>query len=196
MSADLTLRCNCGHVTGRAVGITPRRCTRAICHCLDCQSFARHLGRADLLDDRGGSDIAQTSAWRIVIETGADQIACLRLSPKGLFRWYAACCNTPLANTLDQNRLSFAGLLVACLPDAGHAIGSVICRNGAKHATGEGASLRNFGTARAVFRILSRAIGARLSGKARQTPFFDSDRKAVVAPAVLTLEDRNAARQP
>src|SRR5262249_21727063 len=31
---------------------------------------------------------------------GADQVRCMRLSPKGNHRWYAECCRTPLGNTI------------------------------------------------------------------------------------------------
>jgi hypothetical protein len=42
----------------------------------------------------------------------------MRLSDKGLLRWYARCCNTPIANTPANYKASFAGIakiLVALL---------------------------------------------------------------------------------
>jgi len=34
---------------------------------------------------------------RLQIQQGLEQIRCLRLSEKGLYRWYAGCGNTPIA---------------------------------------------------------------------------------------------------
>lgn len=195
MAQDLELQCKCGRVRGKVAAITPRDGTHVICHCRDCQSFARHLGRSDTLDERGGTEIFQTSAHRVTIEEGADHLACLRLSPKGLMRWYARCCNTPLANTLAGNRFSFAGLLVTALPGSTAAIGPLICRNASKSATGAGESLRDFGVLRALGRFLARAITSRLRGKSRTTPFFHRDGSPIVEPSVLTLEEREAARK-
>jgi hypothetical protein len=37
----------------------------------------------------------------------------------GLLRWYAACCKTPIGNTLPNFRASFVGLIHSCLQNAG-----------------------------------------------------------------------------
>jgi Family of unknown function (DUF6151) len=42
---------------------------------------------------------------------GQDQIEGLRLTPKGLYRWYAKCCNTPVGNTRAP-ALPFVSMLV------------------------------------------------------------------------------------
>lgn len=195
MPTDLSLRCNCGNVQGWVTGITPRRGTHVICHCVDCQSFPRHLGRADVLDDRGGTEIFQIASWRLQIEQGAEYIACLRLSPKGLFRWYAACCNTPLANTLAENRFAFCGLSVAALPGSAEVLGPVICRNATASATGSGEGLRDFGIPCAGFRFIGRMLKSKLTGRGRISPFFDADGAPFSEPNVLTLEEREAARK-
>ena len=70
------------------------------------------LERGELMDEWGGSEVFQTTPARIEFTQGADQLACMRLSPKGLMRWYARCCNTPIANTLPSPGMAFAGILV------------------------------------------------------------------------------------
>ena len=82
-------------------GPLARTVNRVICYCDDCQAFAHQLGRADLLDSNGGTDIVQVAPASPHIRQGQDKIAALRLSPKGLYRWHARCCNTPVGNTLS-----------------------------------------------------------------------------------------------
>jgi hypothetical protein len=57
--AHLPLGCRCGHVRGVANDVTPNSGFRFICYCWDCQAFARFLGRPDVLDQAGGTDIFQ-----------------------------------------------------------------------------------------------------------------------------------------
>ena len=88
--------------------------THVICYCADCQTFARHLGQSETaLDADGGTEIFQTLPDAVRITRGADSLALLRLGPKGLMRWYAGCCNTPIANTLANPRtLPFIGMIL------------------------------------------------------------------------------------
>ncbi len=41
--------------------------------------------------------------------SGTEHLGALRLSPKGLYRWHARCCQTPLGNTLTPG-IPFVGL--------------------------------------------------------------------------------------
>lgn len=107
-----SLACACGSVTG-SLDADPPVGTHGICYCDDCQAYARWLGRDDLLDPYGGTEVVQTWPARVRFE-GAD-VALVRLSPKGLFRWYAACCRTPLANSLGAPRLPFVGVVARCV---------------------------------------------------------------------------------
>lgn len=100
MTRTVSLRCRCGAVRGQATAITPATDSRAVCYCDDCQIYALHLGTPDVLDDRGGTDACMVAPAQVEITQGSEQIRCLRLSPKGLYRWYASCCKTPLGNTL------------------------------------------------------------------------------------------------
>jgi len=90
------LRCRCGQVEGHVV--RPGPATRAVCYCKDCQAFARFLGHADsVLDAQGGSGIVATQPREVVFARGTEKIACMSLSERGMLRWYASCCNTPIA---------------------------------------------------------------------------------------------------
>ncbi len=96
---DLPLQCRCGQVRGVAREVSPSAGFRVICYCKDCQAFARFLDRADVLDPAGGTDIFQMPPGRVKLTAGAHAVRCLRLASGGVFRWYAECCRTPIANT-------------------------------------------------------------------------------------------------
>jgi len=99
--------CRCGAVRGRVAG--PGNANRVICYCDDCQAFAHHLGRTDLLDPQGGSDIVQLAPASFSLRQGHEHVAGVRLTPKGLYRWYASCCHTPLGNTVGP-AIPFVGV--------------------------------------------------------------------------------------
>ena len=109
MSTDVDLSCRCGEVHGRVRDVSMRTVNRVVCYCDDCQAFLHHLKRADLLDARGGSEIVQVAPASVSFDRGASHIACARLSPKGLYRWYASCCDTPLGNTVKPS-IPFVGI--------------------------------------------------------------------------------------
>src|SRR5262249_31767225 len=104
------LRCRCGGVRGRVKDAAPQTVNRLVCYCDDCQAFAHHLGRADLLDPHGGTDIVQVAPASVAFDEGADRIEGVRLGPKGLYRWYAKCCNTPVGNTVSP-AVAFVGIV-------------------------------------------------------------------------------------
>ena len=110
MPVDLQLRCRCGQMRGVARGVAPSSGFRLTCYCKDCQAFARFLGRPDVLDAAGGTDIFQMPPARLEITTGAEALRCLRFSEK-VFRWYAECCKTPIANTASTRRFPVVGLI-------------------------------------------------------------------------------------
>jgi uncharacterized protein DUF6151 len=41
---------------------------------------------------------------RVKLTAGADAVRCLRLSDKGVLRWYTDCCRTPIGNTAADPR--------------------------------------------------------------------------------------------
>src|SRR4029079_15856291 len=71
-----------------------------------------------ILDRWGGTDIYQMSPGRLQIDAEAGALACVRLSDKGMHRWYCASCKTPIANTM-RSKLPFAGVIHAIMDHAG-----------------------------------------------------------------------------
>lgn len=178
------LSCSCGamtwHIPAKAEG------TRLICHCTDCAAYARHLGREDYLDN-GGTELFQCLPDDIVFDTGKEHLEMLRLSQSGLYRWYAGCCNTPIANTLPRN-LPFAG---AILPKGRTDFGRLKCVFKGDQAP---APVRERGVAPAVFKIFKRMVLALASGR-RASPFWTDAKTPAAQPQILTQDQLKAARQ-
>lgn len=108
---ELPLKCQCGEISGKIINANPKQDQHVVCMCIDCQTFAHYLGREqDVLDQHGGSEIYQVTPNKIVLERGQDKVKMLRLSPKGAQRFYAGCCNTPMANAVGP-KTSFTGVL-------------------------------------------------------------------------------------
>jgi len=140
MRTQAGLQCRCGEVVGVVTNASPRTVNRVICYCDDCQAFAHQLGRADLLDAQGGSDIVQVAPASLTIVKGQDRIAGVRLSPKGLFRWHTTCCNTPVGNTLGP-AIPFVGIVAQAFDTdaqrADHVFGAPAGAILGKYAIGE-----------------------------------------------------------
>ncbi len=200
MSQDVALGCRCGKIRGRLRGASPRTVNRVVCYCADCQAFLHHLERADLLDERGGTDIVQVAPAALSLDEGREHVEALRLSPKGLFRWYAGCCKTPLGNTL-QPAFPFVGVpleFFAGAPDAARrdeAFGPPRAAVGGQSAIGEpppGSTSLQVGFLARTARLL---LGWKLGGKSWPHPFFDRATRAPIRPPkILSREERDALR--
>lgn len=199
MTDVLDFQCRCGTVKGLCRGFKPGAGIRAVCYCSDCQAFARFLGDdAGILDANGGTDIYQTSPSHLEIRQGREAIACVEVSAKGLKRWYAACCRTPLANTPPSRRLPFAGTIVANFdPDRRELrLGPVETRVFTKEATGILAPGRDKPLPLIVFGLARRASGQWIGGGWKRNPFFDAATGAPIASATrLTAAERAALDQ-
>jgi len=190
---DHPLRCRCGRLDGRVSH--PEQVNRAVCYCRDCQAFAHFLGEpGDVLDELGGTDLIQTLPRYVRFTAGVESLACMSLSDRGLLRWYADCCRTPIGNTPRDFRLSFVGLFHACLRAPGESLGPsfgpVRMRVFVKGARATPPSLP-WRSRLAFLPLLPRLLRARLDGSYRRTPFFHADSGVPVAtPTVLSAEQR------
>jgi hypothetical protein len=189
------LRCRCGSLEGY-VGST-HKAGRATCYCRDCQAFARYLGAPELtLDADGGTDIVATSPRCVRFTHGKQHLRCMSLSPRGLLRWYAGCCRTPIGNTPRNPRLSYVGLVHDCLAGSESAktaaFGPPRVAVNTKSAKGK-VSPTPLPTFFAGLKILRNVLSCRLTGKYRENPFFNPGTSEPIAvPTVLTLAERRA----
>lgn len=188
--ADLDLRCACGAVRAVLRDVTSAGTNRLVCHCRGCRAYAQHLGRADtLLDARGGTDVVQLSPAQLEFTAGFDRLACLRMTPTGVVRWYARCCDSPIANTLDRPGMPFVGLFTAALdtPDPDAVVGPVRARVNRRFPRDEARRIGAGGGA--LFRMLAHfavlTARWRWRGDHRRSPFFDPQTGALVQSPTL-----------
>ncbi|MEE3078759.1 MAG: DUF6151 family protein [Bdellovibrionota bacterium] len=107
--SSIPLKCSCGQVSGEIVDFKGTG-THIQCACDDCQAYIHYLNKEDVfLDQFGFSEIYQVRSNQVRILNGEENIKCLRLSPKGIFRFYASCCHTPISNMIGL-KMSFAGI--------------------------------------------------------------------------------------
>jgi hypothetical protein len=194
---DHPLQCRCGTIKGRVSDT--RSANRVVCYCGDCQAFARVLGQASTtLDAQGGSDIVQTLPKNVTFTQGADALACMRLTPKGMVRWYAGCCKTPIGNTLENSKISFIGLLHNCLEDPQHPLqdsfGAVRTFANPQGAIGD-PKPKARGMAATIWWFVTTILQARVNGDYQRTPFF-KDGRPIAIPRVISSAERAAAMQP
>lgn len=185
------IQCQCGALSGHVRGAGT--CSRVVCYCADCQAFAKFLGRAgDILDAQGGTEIVQLAQPRVVFSQGKEHLAAVRLSDQGMIRWYAACCNTPLGNTLPDPKVSFIGLIHSVLNRAKMAedFGKNIAIVNVDSAIGE-PKPKQKGLPGMIVRFLWIILSMRIGGKYRNSPLFTESGEPVVSPVILSGEELN-----
>jgi hypothetical protein len=188
------LRCRCGTLQGH-VAAPEQAMARGVCYCRDCRAYAHFLGRADdVLDLQGGTDVIATHPQHVVIDQGLDALACMSLSPRGLLRWYASCCRTPIGNTSRNAKTAYVGLVHTCLEGAGvpieRSFGPVTLRLNVASATAP-VQERSRGVLGSALRFIGTLVGARVGGSYKRSPFFDAaSGMPVLAPHVLTKAER------
>jgi len=198
--SELGLRCECGALRGR-VDLARRRCLRLACYCRDCQALAWFLERPDeFLDANGGTEILQTSPARVEFSAGTEHIACMRMGPKGPLRWYASCCNTPVANTLAKANMPFAGVNSRIWdpeldePARAALLGPVSARvNGPGYPDQDGKlpEIHKF-PALVIARSIRLLAGSWLRNEHWPTPFFDADGEPLAVPNLISRTEREA----
>ena len=167
--AHLTWNCACGKVRATM----PAEGNRIVCYCESCRAFVERLGATDLLDEWGGSDLLQTMPHKVTFETGLENLSYMKITDKGPLRWYAACCNTPIANTLPTRAFPFASFQThqftpedALPPLKGHV--------NLSGATGRVDNVQKVSMLSLIASILGGAAVTYLTGKRRKNPFFNS----------------------
>jgi hypothetical protein len=202
MTREVQLSCRCGAVRGVVTGVAPSTINRSVCYCNDCQAAAHQLHRADLLDAHGGSQIVQLAPATMRIVSGHEQIRGLRLTDKGLHRFYASCCNTPVGNTMGL-ALPFVGVALQAFvlgapgsaTDADSVFGPSRGASFGHHAIGTPPE----GTAKFDPRLIGRLLWClmkwALKGQRAPNPFFDSTtKKPSFQVDVLSMGERDALR--
>lgn len=198
----IQVRCRCGKLQGE---LDPHGvAARALCYCKDCQAFARFLAReggpADVLDAAGGTEVAATLPGAVRFTGGLEHLGCMSLSSRGLYRWYATCCATPIGNTPRDPKTHYVGLIRACLDAPPETLDRQLGRSRSAVQTQSALAPVKPTPARtavAVVKIGSMLLRARLGGAWRNNPFFLAGGAAPLRqPRILTLDERSALALP
>ena len=186
---ELKLKCQCGSVQGTTKGIAPKLGNRIICYCNDCQAFPTHLGVADtVLDEHGGTDIFQLPISHIKITEGSEHIRCLRLTQKGLYRWYTGCCKTPIGNTLNA-KMPFIGVIHSFIDtenrdkDLGPVLGGFQIKSA---KDGLVVNPKWHSERRVTFRVFTKLFTWKIKGYNKPSAFFKDDGKAISKPRIIS----------
>jgi hypothetical protein len=191
MQQASTFQCRCGQLQGT---LTAPVLAHLACHCRDCQTYAHALGHPDqVLDERGGTDVVTTLQQHLSFTKGTQYLACLSLSDQGMLRWYACCCDTAIANTPRDPRLSFVSLVHTSLGASGDALeaklGTTRVPVNPKHARGT-VSYSAISALFATARIVSSVLRARVNGSWKRSPFFrPGGAEPVVVPRVVGADE-------
>ncbi len=207
MPFEVPVTCRCGSLRATAREGPGDSSNRVVCYCDDCQAFAHFLDQSpSVLDDHGGTEILQMSAGRVDIVAGVEQLRCIQLTEKGLLRWYAGCCRTPMGNTPATRQIPIVGLIHSGVaPDlAGtrrdECLGPIRARVQARYMIGDRQEIDAVDgilPLRNLFRFMGIAFRARWRGDHKRTPFFSRTTGEPVSPAKrLTEEEQDAAYRP
>jgi hypothetical protein len=199
MATDVPLRCACGTLRGVALAVSPSDGCRIVCYCGDCQAFARFLAHAGTTDEWGGTDIFQMAPNRVRLTAGADALCCVRLSDKGMYRWYCGTCKTPVGNSMS-GRVPFIGLIHSFMDHAADGrtrddvLGKPIGHTQTKSALATPpAPERGSSPLRVIARSVRLLAKWWLTGGGSPSAFFDEQTHAPrTQPRILRADERRA----
>jgi hypothetical protein len=200
MINNVSLKCSCGSLQGLATSVSPETGNRIVCLCDDCQNYAKFLKREEIiLDKNGGTEIFQLTPSQLKITHGKEHLKCVRLTDKGLLRWYAGCCKTPVANTMSSWKIPFVGIPHTFMHFGGDKknqdkiLGPIRAKVHGQYATGEvPLDAHQKIPLGLIFRSLRLFLGAWMQGKNVPSPFFNvKTGQPNVTPKILTTKNQS-----
>lgn len=181
----MQVRCDCGTFQAELTHVPAHSPGRLVCHCRDCQSFLRKLGREDLLDPCGGTEVIPVYPGEIRIIAGREQLICNRITANGPFRWSTRCCNSPVGNAAAKFPWFgvFHNLFRASGPDVLDRLGPVRARIYGRDARGTppGPTSAKIGFRQALT-VLPFVVKGFIGSKYRGSPFFEADHVTPIVP--------------
>ncbi len=145
------------------------------------------------MDAHGGTDIVPMSPAGVRITDGLEHVACVSLSEKGVLRWYASCCRTPLGNTPRNPKLAYAGMVTVCFDALPADVDAALGRRDRIVLNADSATGPVRRTPLKFFAGGLRIVGNMLAARIRRQPptlFFEPDGRPIREPQVLTAEQR------
>ncbi len=207
---SVELKCQFGSLLGSIENVSTVRGRRTadggrrtVCMCVDCQAYAHYLGQAaHVLDENCGTDVLPVAPANLKITQSTEHLKSMTLSEKGMLRWYAGCCDRPIANTAPMAKLPFAGVIDAIIDLDGtlglrdEVLGPIGARVQAKSGIGK---TPEDSFPKGSMKLIFQTIGFLLPGLVKRqhapSPFFSSQTGAPsVTPIILTAAERDALR--
>ena len=184
----MKFNCQCGKIKGEIDRPEELKGHRFICMCKDCQKYARFLGSSEsILDRNGGSEVVSVFPKLMRFTSGREYVKGLKLTERsGTFRWYAACCRSPLANSLSGDK-GYIGLFTQRLSaEDREGLGPVRVRSNGE----SGIPPLPKGTSQKVplvflWIILRSVLRMNFKGWKKPHPFFDDSNRPYSEPEVL-----------
>lgn len=136
----------------------------------------------------------QLAPSMLSFDRGTERIAGIRLTDKGLYRWFATCCQTPLGNTAPG--VPFVGMHRRSFPnDADVQLGPPRAAILGKFAIGRNPGSGILATGQMLAHVARLLIEWKLRGQGWPHPFFERDSGLARYPVTtLTTSEREALR--
>lgn len=182
---DVPFSCSCGEIKGTLHHVTPRNGNHVRCYCAACRAAVLYTTGEDV--GTNGVDLYQTTPDKISFQQGPSNLGVFSFSPKKLLRFRAMCCGVQMFTMLPTPKFALAGVMTNLLEDK-TAIGPVAMEAFVPQPDG---STKHNSTLRLYGGTMWRALLARISGRWKQTSFFDiTTGKPVAEVYLLTKEER------
>ncbi len=183
---DVVFSCSCGTIKGVLRGVSPAAGTHAECYCSDCRAAEVYTGQPDPSPAPVG--LFQTTPDLVSFTQGYEKLAVFSFGRKNLLRWHASCCGSILFNTVRNPKIAFASIRTNLLQDTA-AIGPSVASAFIPTPSGKP---KHKGLGRFVMQAVPRITAARLSGRWKQTPFFDLETLEPVRPVQIVDRAKRA----
>lgn len=183
---DVPFSCSCGEIKGTLHHVTPRNGNHVRCYCAACRAAVLYTTGEDV--GTNGVDLYQTTPDKISFQQGRSNLGVFSFSPKKLLRFRAMCCGVQMFTMLPTPKFALAGVMTNLLEDK-TAIGLVAMEAFVPQPDG---STKHSSTLRLYGGTMWRALVARISGRWKQTSFFDITTGKPVAEVYLLPKEERA----
>lgn len=195
----MRIKCDCGRFQAELKAFPKATPGRLMCYCDDCQMYLMELGRTDLLDAAGGTEVIPAYPTDVEIVQGKEHLKCTRLSATGMQRWSTTCCNSPVANTrpgsswLGVHRNMYTASDPGVLERALGEIKGRIMGKFAKGPTPPGTPAKM--NLKAAIPVLPYMVKGALGGKGKTSPFLGKDGTPLATCRTLSETERKDLRK-
>lgn len=185
----VNISCVCKEVQAEVSDVSPSTANHLVCFCHDCRDFLRFLEKADWLTPGNGAALVHVAAGRVSFKVGAERLQAIRLSDKGLFRYFTSCCKSPFGVTMSEGMplVAYSTHLVDSLTD--------FCAPsncyGKFAGPGAPSGIPSVVTPAFGFKMLRLLATWKVTGKGSPHPYFRNG-KSIAPVRVLTSDERAA----